>query len=194
MEEITGHDRLVGCWVVMPHHTGEMPAPHTLVAEMIEQGVKAARIFPARTTHNWSLAPWSSGELFGALETARCPVFVGHDQVTWDGIAALCNSFPELPVVVTETRYTEYRTLYPLLDSCRNLFVELCWMPVHWGIEAAVERFGPERFLFGTNMPMFTAGPAINHLVYSALRPGDLAQIVGGNLRRLLEWSSRDGQ
>ena len=37
--------RLFPCWVILPHHVGEMPPPEQLVAEMLRQNVRAARIY-----------------------------------------------------------------------------------------------------------------------------------------------------
>lgn len=38
LDEISGSDRIEPVWVVMPHHTGEMPEPQELVRQMVEAG------------------------------------------------------------------------------------------------------------------------------------------------------------
>ncbi len=188
LNEIADYDRFTACWVVMPHHTGELPPPAEMVAQIVDRKVRAVRIFPASSFHNWSLSEWSAKPLIGALESRRIPLFVGFDQVTWDEVYALCKSYPALPVVVTEVRYEEWRHLYPLLETLPNLHIDLCWMIVHFGLEAAVEHFGARRFLFGSRMPIFSAAPAVNHLQYASIADADKALIAGGNLRRLISW------
>ncbi len=42
LEEIAGEERLWPCWVLLPHHTGEMPPGAEVVAQMREHGVRAA--------------------------------------------------------------------------------------------------------------------------------------------------------
>ncbi len=188
LDEIAGHDRLIPCWVIMPHHTGEFPAPAELVSLLIEHGVRAVRMFPALEFNNWSLSSWSAAGLLGALAEIHIPLFVSFNQITWDGIYATCKAYPGLPIIVTEVRYEEYRALYPLFEALPNLHIDLCWTIVHCGLEAAVERFGPQRFLFGSRMPIFSAGPALCYIQYAEL--GDEARrlIAGDNLRRLLAW------
>lgn len=188
LAEIAGHERLVPCWVVVPHFTGEMPAPEELVADMQRQGVRAVRVFPAYRNQNWSLSDWSAGPLLACLAAQRVPLFVSLDQVNWDIIYRLGSTYPELPLVVTEVRYEEWRHLFPLLERLPNLHVEISWLVVHFGLEAAVSRFGAGRFLFGSRMPVFSAGPALCHVNYAGLSEADKALIAGENLHRLLDW------
>lgn len=188
IEEIAGCDRLVACWVVIPHYTGEMPAPAQLIAEMKGQGVRAVRIFPADSFHHWSLSDWSAKPLLSELASHRVPLLVGFDQLTWDAIHHLGVAYPDLPIIVTEVRYEEWRHLYPLLEILPNLYIDLSWTIVHCGLEAAVGRFGSNRFLFGSRMPIFSAGPALCYINYADLNAEDKALVAGGNLRRLLDW------
>ncbi len=37
LKELEGHENLYPCWVLLPHHTGEMPSPDKLVEEMMEK-------------------------------------------------------------------------------------------------------------------------------------------------------------
>lgn len=187
LKDIADHDRrLASCWIVLPHHTDEMPRPEELVAEMCSAEVRAARIFPAKRGQHWSLSPWSAGPLCGALETARIPLFVGFDQITWDAIHRIASSHPALPIVVTGVRYEELRNIYPLLEALPNFHIDTSWIVVHFGLEDLVARFGAERFLFGTGLPAFSAGPALTHLLYAELVDREKALIASGNLERLL--------
>ena len=43
-------------WVVLPHHTGEIPPPKKLLKQMEKNGVKAVRMYPTKDFHSFSLA------------------------------------------------------------------------------------------------------------------------------------------
>ncbi len=188
LQEIVGYTQLTPCWAVMPHHTGEFPPPAQLISMLLAKGVKAVRIFPSSAFHNWSLSEWSSKPLVSELAAWRVPMFASFNQVSWDDIYTLGKAYPTLPIVVTEVRYEELRRLYPLLEELPNLHIDLSWTIVQFGLEATVKRFGPERFLFGSRMPIFSAGPALCYLQYADIKDEDKQLIAGDNLRRLLGW------
>jgi len=185
MDEISGHERLHPCWVVMPDGTGEMPRPEALVNEMAERNVKAVRLFP--TEHIFSLSDWNSGELLKELEKRGIVVIIEIDQVGWDGLHGLCSRYPNLRVIITRLGYRINRNLYPLLEKFKNLHIEISAYQMHKGIEALCARFGAERIIFGTRMPYFAAGQAVNMVNYSLINANEREMIAGGNLRRLLD-------
>ena len=193
MEELAGCERISPCWAVMPHHTGEFPPPDKLISQMIQQGVKAVRIFPGPAWHNWKLSDWSAKPLLRVLAERCIPLFVSFNQISWEDVYSLGKSYPDLPLIVTEVRYEEARNFYPLLDEVQNLHIDLSWTIVHLGLEDAVERFGPSRFLFGSRMPIFGAGPAISYLTYAEISEEAKELIAGKNLHRLLSWNAAAG-
>jgi predicted TIM-barrel fold metal-dependent hydrolase len=190
LEEIAVSARLAPCWVVLPHHTGEMAPPDELIEEMKRCGVRAVRIFPAYGfgNHHWSLSEWSAGPMLTTLAAYRVPLFIGFDQIDWDRIHALGAAHPDLPIVVVEVRYEEFRHFYPLFERLPNLHIDISWLVLPNGLEHAVERFGPGRFLFGSRLPIFSSGPALSHLLYADLDDDAKRLIAGDNLRSLLDW------
>ena len=153
LEELEGFPDLHPCWCLLPHHTGEMPPGKELVAEMIEEGVWAARIFPR--THNWSLSEWCSRDLLAALEEAALPLFIDLHETSCDEVAALCERHPGLPVVLTAAPFRLSRLVYALLATRPNLYLETSSFQLHGGIEDVCKRFGPGRLVFGTDAPRF---------------------------------------
>ena len=115
------------------------------------------------------------------------PLFIDRDQVEWADIARMCRQYPNLPVVITSIGYRENRTLYPLFQSFKHLYVDLSWYSVHQGIEALSRRFGVGHLLFGTRMPLFAPGPALTALAYADISEEEKAQIAGETLRTLLQ-------
>jgi len=184
MREIAGRDRLAPCWVVMPHHTGEMPPPDELCQQMAEHGVRAVRMFPQM--HSFTLAEWCAGELLAALEQRRVPVFLDHDQTNWEEVNAACAAHPGLPIVLLRPNYRVHRFLYPLLARHANLHVEIGIFVAHDAIADCAQRHGAERMLFGSALPHYTPGGPMANIMYSHISDADKALIAGGNLRRLL--------
>ena len=186
MEEIKSQPRLHPVWVILPHHTGEMPPPHQLLPELKAQGVCAVRAHPTRTHHGFSLAEWCSGEIIAALEAARIPLILDTEIVSWDDVWSLLKSYPHLPLIMANCSYRHNRFLYPLFEKFRNIFVETSRFMGGGTIEDVVKHFGAHPILFGTNMPQYTGTAAVALIAYAEIEARDREAIAAGNLRRLV--------
>ncbi len=191
LEEIKGQAGLYPVWVLLPHHTGEMPPPERLLEEMKSKGVRAARVYPGRLHHSFTLAEWSSGELLTALETARLPLILDIEIVTWEEVHSLLQKYPQLPIVLANFTYRHNRFLYPLWERFDSLYIEISRFMGGGAIEDAVRRFGSRRILFGTNMPHYTGTAAVARLTYADISWDDKKAIAADNLDRILKevWS-----
>jgi predicted TIM-barrel fold metal-dependent hydrolase len=187
MEAIAGHANLHPCWVLLPPATGEMPPPAQLLEQMQQQGIRAARLCPSPARNNFSLADWCSGPLLAALANAHVPLFLDQGEASWGEIESLLARYPDLPLALVGVTYRIDRYLYPLWEQHDNLFVEISGYQGLLAIEAVVNRFGPERLLFGTNLPTYNPGAAITTVMYAQIADEAKSLIAGGNLRRLLE-------
>lgn len=184
-EEIAGFP-LHPCWVAMPHHTGEMPPPKELVDAMLARGVRAVRLFPS--FQQFRLAPWCCGELLAELERRKVPVFVDLDQTAgWDEIAGVLAAFPVLRLVILRVGYRTDRIIYPLLEKYPRLMIETSGYQTSSGIQTVCRRFGAERILFGTGLPINNAGVSIPMVTYAEISDREKQLIAGDNLRRLLQ-------
>ncbi len=175
------------CWVLLPPATQEFPPPAALLRTMAERGVRAARLCPSPARHNFSLDPWCSGDLLSALAGAHLPLFLDLDDTNWSQVAALLAKYPTLPLVLTGVTYRIDRYLFPLLAQFPQLHIELSGYQGLHALETVVSRFGPERLLFGSHLPLFEPGATITHLCYAAFDDDAKALIAHGNLERLLE-------
>jgi hypothetical protein len=184
---LAGHANLHPCWVLLPPATGELPPPPQLLNQMQQQNVRAVRLCPSPARNNFSLATWSAGPLLQALAEATIPLFLDLSEVTWSEVASLLRDYVALPLVLTGLTYRLDRYLYPLWSQYQNLYVDTSGYQGFQAIEAVVKRFGPERLLFGTNMPVYSPGAAIAAVTYADLSDEAKILIAGGNLRRLLE-------
>lgn len=191
VSDLAASSRLKSVWVVLPHHTGEMAPPDDLVAAALSAGVRSVRLFPSFHGHRVSLRPWVIGDLLGAIEDARMPLFLDFQifrraDPPWDDIIDVCQRHPKLKVILTEVQGRNNRTLYPLLSHHASLYVKTSGFNVHRGIEDICNRFGPERLIFGSGYPTSSMGAARFHLDRAQISDADRQLIGAGNMRRLL--------
>jgi predicted TIM-barrel fold metal-dependent hydrolase len=186
MEEIKDYPSLIPVWVVMHHHTNEFPEPGELAGQMKNSGIKAVRMFPAAWEQNYSTSEWNCGELFSFFEDYRIPLLIGLDQLGWDGLNTLCSSHPELRIILTSVDYRVDRNLYALMEKFRNIYIETIGYKVHSGIEEICGRFGAERLIFGSGMPVLSGGSAVSMINYSRISDREKRMIAADNIKALL--------
>lgn len=186
-QELPATSRLLPVWVILPHHTGEFPPPEQLAEQMKQHGVKAVRMFPGPAEQSFSMAEWSAGELLSFLEHYRIPLLLGANQLAWQELYQLCQSYRNLPLLLTDAGYRAARILYPLLESCPNLRLETYSYKVNDGIADICRRFGAERLVFGSGMPVFSGAAAVSMIQYAEIEQEEKRKIAEGNMLRLLE-------
>lgn len=186
MEEIKDYPSLIPVWVVMHHHTDEFPEPGELARQMKNSGIKAVRMFPAAWEQNYCISEWNCGELFSVLEEYRIPLLIGLDQLGWDGLHALCSCHPELRIVLTSVDYRIDRNLYVLMKKFKHIYIETIGYKVHSGIEEICGKFGAERLVFGSGMPVFSGGSAVSMINYSRISEKEKRMIAADNINTLL--------
>lgn len=191
MKEIAGYGQLYPVWVVMPHHTGEFPAPAVLLEQLRRNNVRAVRMFPGDNDHAYSLAGWNSGELLSMLADQKIPLLIGMDQLNWNDLHALGNDYPGLVVILSGVGYGSDRNLYPLLRKFANLHIETIGYKPHNGIEEFCRLFGAQRLIFGSGMPVFSGGSAVSMINYARISDAEKQLITGGNLARLLSGAGK---
>ena len=185
LEEIKGKP-LHPCWAVMPHHTGEMPPPDELLAQLKGKGVRAVRAFPV--AQSFRLSDWCAGELLDMLEANRIPFFLDMDQTNWEDVAGILKAHPKLNLCLLRISYRGDRMMYPLMEKYETLRIEAATYQVNRGIEEVCKRFGAKRLLFGTGLPVTEAGPSIAQITYADISDEEKRRIAGDNLRGLLDW------
>lgn len=184
LRSIRRHPHLKPCWVLVPHHVRDMAPPNALARAMLRRGVLAARLCPRE--HNFSLAPWCSGELLAALAARRIPTFIDADQLGWDTAHTLCTEYPDLPLVVTAVGYRDLRLIFPLWERHENLFLATSLLAGHRQIEECVHRYGSHHLLFDTRMQAIDPGTAITAITYADVTEEQKRHIARGNIERLL--------
>lgn len=187
LDEIKVNPSLFPVYVVLPHHTDEMPDPEKLLRDMKNNNVKAARIYPKVNYHNFSLAKWSVGDLLSALESERIPLLLDMETVTWEDVHSMLADHPEMPVVAANCTYRNDRYIYPLMEKHKNFYVELSRFMGAGTVEDVVRKFGSKNLLFGTNMPQYTGTAVIPLITYGEFDHAAKQNIACDNLTRILD-------
>ncbi len=172
------HERFVPAWAALPDPPSiERLAARRPVAVRLLFGVKK---------HNFSPTAWCAGELFDFLQQNQILAVIAHEDLEWDSLAQLVENFPRLRVLLLETGYRADRYLFPLLRRFATLYFECSTYLAHRQLESFVERWGPDRLVFGSRLPLYTPGAAL--AVLGSARISDQARlaIAGGTLRQLL--------
>lgn len=188
--ECDAQERLYPCWVALPHHSGEFPAPAQLLRDLASHGVRAVKIFPR--TYKFAVDTFTVGDLLGALQEAKVPLIVDRGewensvQISWEEIGWICQTFPELPLLLHGVRWEATRTLLPLADRFKNLHFEFSNYQGNRMLEFWCQRAGHERLLFGSEALKKSIGAARALIDYSELSDVQRRAIAGENLQRLL--------
>jgi hypothetical protein len=192
LEQIKGLPRLHPQWVIEPARRREKKTAKGVVEEMLEAGVRSARL-PMRIAPP---LPWLWDDLCAVLEEHRVPCFLdfgeaiprgGISDSDVNGIREIALAHPELPLVLSCIMGglgVHYGVL-PLIRQTKNVYIDLAAILRYWRDTA--RDVGPERVLFGTGAPFTEPGILISNAQYEPeLDESAKKLIFGDNLRRLL--------
>jgi hypothetical protein len=185
--EIAGHERLWGCWTILPPQTREV-IQDDFFAQMKQQHIVALRAFPAM--HNYLLLRAVFGKWLDEVSDRRIPLLLSLEHgVSWPVAYHLLEEYPRLTCVLCDIgiwgvdRYT-----WPLLEQYPNVHVETSLVALEdGGMEATVKHYGAERLLFGSNYPMRYPESAILQLLHADIADENKRKIGSLNFRRLME-------
>ena len=187
MKEISGQSNLQGCFVLIPHGTGELGNVEDYIIKMLGQGVRSVRLFPK--THTFSLEEWSSDILLKTLERHRIPLFLWHRETDWHTIHRICSDYTGIPVILEQCddeTFWEGRQIFPLMEACGNLHISVHNCVLYKELDELITRFGEDRVIFGTYYPVDDP-----HASLMLVTEGDFSskvkeKIAHGNLENLL--------
>ncbi len=190
LEEIRDIPGLLPEWVLLPHHTHEIAPADELIPEMLELGVRAARILPK--THGWPMSDGVAGPLLNELHERCIPLFVDVTELGIDAAVSLCERLPELPVILCGVGWGTDRQIEPALERVPNLYIETHAFQGHRAYERVARQFGADRLIFGTGLPDCSPGAAMMMSLYEDITDEEREMIAGGNLLRLLKGVKTD--
>jgi predicted TIM-barrel fold metal-dependent hydrolase len=184
--------RLHPAWVLEPPKRIGKKAAADLVNQMLDNGVKAARL-------RMKMAPpmlWLWSDLLDALDKHHIPCFLDFGGVSTVGdltnsdimgIREIALAHPDLPLVFSNVvgGLGINCAVVPLIKRLPNLYIDITGILEFWR-EVAADT-GPERVLFATGMPFTDPGIYISNVQYARNLDVKARQMIcGGNLRKLL--------
>ncbi|MGI6208878.1 MAG: amidohydrolase family protein [Anaerolineae bacterium] len=191
IEHAPASDRIHPVWTAAPHHTGEFPSPERLVELMGRHGIKMLRLWFYPTAFNDRLDLPLFGELFDALAQHRVPVLfdVSEPSLLRAGdLEPVLRGWPGMPVILSVPKQSQNeRWFFYLWERYGSFYLDLPGYQILGGIEAVVNRFGPDRLLYGSRYPYFTPLQTMLHLIYSEIEEEAKRAIAGDTARRLLQ-------
>jgi len=184
-------DRLFPVWAVLPPQAGDFErTPDDLVKVLADHDIRSVKMFPE--SHGWPLDEAVIGPTLDALERRQILTLLDMPEVSsnlgvaFEKIDRLLSAHPDLPLLLQRHSWAEQRAVVALMERHRNLHIEFSSYQAWRVLEQYVERFGPERLLFGTGLPAMSAGAARAFVDYARIPDDAKRMIAGENLSRLL--------
>jgi predicted TIM-barrel fold metal-dependent hydrolase len=186
-EAIRPHERLVGCWTLLPNQAHELPAPAVFFRQMKAARIKALRVFPA--AQRFLANAVTMGDWFEALTAQRIPLFVSLRRgMDWRDIYALLAEYPDLVCVICDHGCWGMDRLFrPLLERYPHVYVDTAQYLLDGGLESLVADYGARRVLYGSGFPESYFGGMMMALRHAQIPEEAKEAIAAGNLERILE-------
>jgi predicted TIM-barrel fold metal-dependent hydrolase len=167
------------------------------VDRLVESGFRAARVVPDEgpTSPPLTLRLYAIRPMLERLNQHRVPLLIPADHMTtaaatltygFDQVQAICEAFPQLPVILLQPRYSAQQPLLSLMQQHGNLYATIDLLGLFREVESLAEVIGAERLLFGSNLPYHDPALGVGMLHYGLLTPAQKTAIAGRNLERLL--------
>lgn len=172
------HSRFTPAWTVSPDDAS--------LDDIASRHAKAVRVWFGPLHHNFSSEPWCSGPLFDYLQDSRAVVLISRPEIEWNDLSLLLGNFPRLRVLLLDIGYRSDRYLFPLLQQFRELYFDSSIYVGHRQLEWYLNRYGPDRVVFGSKLPLYTPATALAVLGTARITEPMRLAVAGGNLRRLL--------
>jgi len=176
------HERLLPVFVIAPWNTPSEMMDGESTKE-IRTRAYAVRVFPR--DQNFLFSKWLHPVL-EFLEGIRMPVFINYDQVDFRDLDKVLASYPELPVIISNTGYRICRFLFTLFKKYKNFYLETSTFFSYEGIEEVCKKFGAERMVFATRMPFIDPGGMLARIIYADITEEEKQLIARGNIERLI--------
>lgn len=183
MSELRKSDRLYGCYTVLPNQPGDFYEPEAMIADFKSKKMVAARMFPR--SHNYIPDERTMGGIYAVLEREGIPLFVDASEIGMPELALVLERHRKLNIILNGFSWSFERMLFPLMDDFPNLYIDFSTLQTNRIIEVMYKKYGADRLLFGSGMPMKSLGAGRAFIDYGEIPLEAKQKIAGGNLSRL---------
>ena len=178
---------LYGMYTIVPSYTDEIPSAADLPAVLKKDKMAALRMSPA--TNKWLAKAGVIADYLAMACELRIPVVFNTGRgITLGEVYDIMERFPELTAILSyKNIWPADRYYRPFLAQFPNLRMELSSMITDQGIEKLVQKFGAERFLFGSDFPFMYIGGQQLQLRHARISDADKDKIAAENLLAMLK-------
>ena len=189
--------KILSCWIASPYMDGvQMPLPEDYLKLLREKRPAAVRLDPVN-----QLYPFDSffcDELLAVLDELRIPTIVTHGKgkgaftILLQKLPEIAAQFPHIPFILTNASHTTELATYMLLKKRPNVYFATGFFCGAGMLDQCVERFGADRFLFGSSVNNIAAG-SLGLVYMGRFADSEKEKIFHGNWDRLQEgikWGS----
>lgn len=178
-------NRIIPALVVSPETAWQKGGMEQIVDAIGEGVTRAVRVFPRTNRFQFEYL----SETLKLLAKYRPVILCDIDQLERADILQvkeLAGRLPEIRVVLTKVSWDWQSHVFYLMASCENVYLDTSWLHVNDGIEKVVDRFGPDRVLWGLG-PKTDNGASIAALAHAQVDDHTRELISHGNAERILE-------
>ncbi len=179
------HPALLPAAIINPRDTFGWRAE---VDRCLAAGVRAFRFFPR--AQGWTPDAAAFVDILRYLKRRRAVpmVAISEGGGEWSTAAAAARAAAGLglPVVLTETYYTNQPEVIALMRRHRNLYADTSFLATVDAVRCMVDAVGARRLLYGSHAPWHAMQKALNQVLDADISAADKRAILGGNARRLL--------
>lgn len=195
LEKTAGHSQLLPCPLMDPHRGEEGIAA---LKDYVSRGAKGVKLMGA--IHKFDV---DDPMVIPFVETARdlgivVSIHSGRDNCSADRFGTVAKKVPDVPIVMDHMGFPDdFEAGLAVCRECDNVYMGTTILRFHklWAhnpeetvpheVKRAVEELGPERVVFGSNLPEYR--PIQVKRAIQRLELGEEAEalIFGGNLARI---------
>jgi predicted TIM-barrel fold metal-dependent hydrolase len=184
--------------VVNPNYPEDWPQ---LIRECFSDTCRFFGLKPYPFSQRLPLSDPSYREMLELAQRLRLPIlchfgFESLNGVTPEEIATFAPRYPEATFIVAHSgaSYRVARALIPVVEEFPNVLLDMNYTSVPFGmVSYLVEKAGPERILFGTDMPMRDPAPILGWIVYDHITDQQKRKILGLNFQNLIRRTGYPG-
>lgn len=181
------YPRFIPAFVITNRPYDDSRKVEDYLPEMRACNARGAWLCPQNNRQVTGMWTWTTDPIFEFCSSYRIPLFLSIEATDPNRVNEICRDFPDLILVLTNLAYNSDNWLYPLLR--RHALLHVCCGPTYippLGPQRFVRHFGSYRLIFGSGLPHFGPGGLIGHVMYAEIPDTDKAQILGGNIERLM--------
>lgn len=181
------NDRFSSCYVLSPNlASNEMPSQSDLYDILKNDKPAAIRLFPQ--SNGFIVDSFYAGELLDIINTLKIPLILeASEGIDFKAMPTLSKDFPDIPFVLIGIglRCADY--IIPLMTKRNNIYFDTSYTVDAGFIDETVNKFGSEKFLFGSNMPLMEPSGLLSMIIYGDFANEHKENIFFKNWGRLQE-------